>query len=85
MARKRMIDPSFWSDDTIIELTAEERLMFIGMWNFADDSGIIQNNEKLVKARVFPADNYTDARIRSWLDRLILHLHSTGQVYQVLQ
>ena len=71
MARKRMIDPSFWSDDTIIELTAEERLMFIGMWNFADDSGIIQNNEKLVKARVFPADNYTDARIRSWLDRFI--------------
>ena len=51
--RKRMIDPGYWSDDKVIELQPEQRLLFIGMWNFADDSGVLKNSPKQLKHRYF--------------------------------
>ena len=71
MARKRMIDPGYWSDDKTIELSFSQRLLFIGMWNFADDSGVIKNSPKQIKAQIFPADNIDGKEIAIWLD--ILH------------
>ena len=40
MARIRTIKPEFWIDDVIVELPFETRLLFIGIWNFADDAGV---------------------------------------------
>lgn len=57
MARKRMIDPNYWSDDKIIELNHRQRLLYIALWNFADDSGILKFSPRSIKAKVFPADN----------------------------
>ena len=57
MARKRMIDPKFWSDDRMMELTPRHRLLFIGIWNFSDDSGIHKNNNTVLKAEIFPCDD----------------------------
>ena len=48
MARKRMIDPKFWTDDKIIEMEPICRLLFIGIWNFADDKGLHLNNSKVL-------------------------------------
>lgn len=70
MARKRMIDPGYWSDDKTIELDFGQRLLFIGMWNFADDSGVIKNSPKQIKAQIFPADTITSDKMALWLSRL---------------
>lgn len=70
MARKRMIDPGYWADDKIIELEPIQRLLFIGMWNFADDSGVLKYSPKQIKAQIFPADNITPGKIDDWLMNL---------------
>jgi hypothetical protein len=57
MARIRTIKPDFWSDDVITECSLSARLLFIGTWNFADDSGNLDRSAKQIKARVFPVDN----------------------------
>ncbi|MBW1953829.1 MAG: hypothetical protein JRI66_12250, partial [Deltaproteobacteria bacterium] len=33
------------------------RLFFIGLWNFADDNGVLEYKPRQLKARIFPADN----------------------------
>ena len=70
MARKRMIDPNFWSDDKVIELEIGQRLLFIGMWNFSDDNGVIKYSSKQIKAQIFPADDITHGVLNEWLMRL---------------
>ena len=70
MARKRMIDPGFYSDDKIIELDPVQRLLFIGMWNFADDEGVLKYSSKQLKARIFPADDIDHGTINEWLVNL---------------
>lgn len=57
MARIRTIKPEFWTDDKLTECSMSARLLFIGTWNFADDSGNLDRSPKQIKARVFPADN----------------------------
>jgi hypothetical protein len=39
MARKRMIDPSIWTDDGMAELTVRQQLLYIGLISSADDDG----------------------------------------------
>lgn len=56
MARIRSIKPDFWTDEKIVELSFEARLLFIGSWNFADDSGNLQRSAKKMKMQIFPAD-----------------------------
>tara|TARA_R110002020_G_scaffold472472_1_gene700592 strand:- start:15540 stop:16385 length:846 start_codon:yes stop_codon:yes gene_type:complete len=65
-----MIDPNFWSDDKVIELEPVQRLLFIGMWNFADDSGVLKYSSKQLKAQIFPADDVTHETINEWLMNL---------------
>ena len=57
MARIRTIKPDFWTDDKLTECSLSARLLFIGTWNFADDSGNLDRSAKQIKARVFPVDN----------------------------
>tara|TARA_Y100000593_G_C4304836_1_gene335207 strand:+ start:865 stop:1698 length:834 start_codon:yes stop_codon:yes gene_type:complete len=71
MARKRMIDPKFWTDDKIIEMDPICRLLFIGIWNFADDKGLHLNNSKVLKAEIFPADEITVAEVQEMKDKLL--------------
>ena len=65
-----MIDPGYWSDDKTIELEPIQRLLFIGMWNFADDAGVLKYSPKQIKAQIFPADNITPDKLDSWLINL---------------
>lgn len=57
MARIRTIKPDFWTDEKIVELSAFARLLFIGLWNFADDEGRMTYSPKKIKMQVFPADS----------------------------
>lgn len=56
MARNRMIKVEFWSDEKIGNLSFEARLLFIGMWTFADDEGKINGNPSYLKSNIFPYD-----------------------------
>lgn len=57
MARIRTIKPEFWTDETVTECSLTARLLFIGLWNFADDNGNIERSSKQMKMKIFPADN----------------------------
>ena len=65
-----MIDPGYWSDDKVIELDPMQRLLFIGMWNFADDAGVLRNSSKQIKAQIFPADDITNEVVARSLEKL---------------
>jgi len=76
MARKRMISPEFWTDDKVIELTIHERLLFIGLWNFSDDEGLIANKPKQMKAQIFPVDDVTHGVI----SEMLMRIHGIGLI-----
>ena len=71
MARKRMIDPKFWSDDKMMGLTPMHRLLFIGIWNFSDDGGIHKNNDSMLKAEIFPCDDITIEEVGKMKEKLM--------------
>jgi len=71
MARKRMISPEFWSDDKIGKLTFGARLLFIGMWNFADDYGVLLNSNRRILGNIFPLDEKISKKhILAWKKEL---------------
>ena len=71
MARIRTIKPEFWTSEQITECSMRARLLFIGIWNFADDSGIHPDSLKRLKMQIFPADDITTEGIGDLVDELI--------------
>ena len=57
MSRIRTIKPEFWTSEQVVECSPVARLLFIGMWNFADDGGNLPASIKTIKMQVLPADN----------------------------
>lgn len=74
MARIRSIKPEFWTSAQVMECSPIARLMFIGMWTFADDAGRFAYSEKTLKAQIFPSDDFSTDDIR----RMIVELSSNG-------
>lgn len=56
MPRKRMIDPSIWTDENFGELSERGRLLFIGLFSMADDEGRGEASAKVLKGKIFPYD-----------------------------
>lgn len=56
MARIRTIKPEFWTDEKIVLLPFEARLLFIALWNFADDEGYLVYSPERLKMQIFPND-----------------------------
>lgn len=56
MARNRMIKPQFWDDSKIAKISRDARLLYIGMWNFCDDLGVIRADVVWLKSKIFPFD-----------------------------
>ncbi|MFZ4835908.1 hypothetical protein [Rouxiella sp. Mn2063] len=56
MARIRTVKPEIWTDEKVVECSIPARLLFIGMFNFADDNGNLVNSPKRIKMQIFPAD-----------------------------
>ena len=72
MSRKRMVSPEFYTDEKILELPIPARLMFIGIWNHANDEGILKNSPKQLKVQIYPADeDMTITLIKQYLDLMI--------------
>lgn len=60
MSRIRSVHPGLWTDEIFVSLSPLARLLFMGIWNEADDKGIFPWSPLQMKMRVLPADN-TDA------------------------
>lgn len=67
-----MIRVKFWEDEKLANLPLQARLLFIGTWNIADDSGVLKGNPRYIKSQLFPYDDNLRANdIKNWLDALI--------------
>jgi len=89
MARKRMIDPSFWTDEKLGECTRDERLLFMGLVSNADDEGYGRANPKLLRSSIFPYDDLRTSDLEKWLSHLgglnLIVLYTVnGQTYYYL-
>lgn len=69
MARIRTIKPEFWTDEKIVRLPFVARLLFIGLWNFADDTGALDYSPERIKLQVLPAEQ--DCDIHGLIDLLV--------------
>ena len=70
MARIRSIKPEFWTSEQVMECSMLARLLFIGMWNFADDLGRLALSAKSIKAQVFPSDDINSESILGMIQEL---------------
>jgi len=70
MPRARMIKPEFWLDEGLAQLPHSARLLYIGLWNFADDNGNIEAGERRIKAQVFPYEDTPLADVQEALRAL---------------
>ena len=72
MARNRMIKPEFWSSKTLNRVSLESKLTFIGMWNFADDYGVLLNSDRRLLGDIYPLDEkVTEQKIGRWKQELL--------------
>lgn len=87
MARIRSIKPSFWSNEDLAELSAWHRLCFIGLWNYADREGRLEDRPRRLKAGIFPFDDLEMGQLLNGLQEkgFILRYAADGAAYiQVL-
>ncbi len=49
MARKRMIDPSLWTDEGMAALTPRQQLLYIGLFSNADDEGRLKGSAAAIR------------------------------------
>ncbi|WP_417372990.1 hypothetical protein [Glutamicibacter protophormiae] len=57
MARMRTLKPEFWDSPSTARATLAARLLFLAMWNWADDSGRGTAGLKELEAFAFPNDD----------------------------
>jgi len=74
MARIRSIKPEFWTSEQVVECSPTARLLFVGLWTFADDGGVIPDSWKRIKMQVFPGDEFGKTDI----ERMVSELLSVG-------
>src|SRR4051812_23685845 len=70
MARIRSIKPEFWTSEQVMECSMNARLLFLGMWNFADDLGRLPLSPKTLKAQIFPSDDISSEIILGMVGEL---------------
>ena len=72
MARIRTIKPEHWNDKKLAEISLPAHLLWIALWNFSDDEGIIEADLNLIRSQVFP--RRTDIRteqVEQWIGQLV--------------
>jgi len=76
MARNRMIKVEFWADEKVAKCNFIARLLFIGSWNFADDSGVCRANSAYLRNNILPYDSVSIKQI----DEALLQLEENGLI-----
>ncbi len=70
MARNRTIAPDFWTWEAVIDCAPMTRLLFIGLWNFADDHGVQPLRPRTIRMQVFPGDEIDNDAVCAMIDEL---------------
>lgn len=70
MARRRMIDPNFWSSEDVSKLSIFERLLLIGLFSNADDEGRGRSQTTFLRSIIFPYDDIKLSDIENALQKL---------------
>ena len=55
--RIRSVLPAFWSSEQVASVGVLPRLLFVGLWNYADDEGRGLDNPRLIRAALFALDD----------------------------
>lgn len=71
MSRIRSIKPEFWTSEQVVSMSRDARLLFIAMWNFADDFGIIPASAKSLKMKALPGDDITIEQVNGLIREMI--------------
>jgi hypothetical protein len=77
MARMRSLKPEFWHDQEITRLPRDARLLYMAMWNLADEHARLQGDPRFLKGQAFP---YDDDLTVTMIDALVGHLVTAGRV-----
>lgn len=72
--RIRTIKPEFWTDATMVQLPLLSRLLFIGLWNCADDHGYLDDEVDRIAMQILPREDPLE--VGEALDLLI----ATGRI-----
>lgn len=77
MARIRSVKPEYWTDEEIGELPRDARLLYIGLWNLADEHARLRGDARYIKGQLLPYDDDLDAKA---VDDLLAILASADKV-----
>ena len=67
-----MIKPEFWSSETLMRVSRDSRLTFIGIWNFCDDYGFCLNSNRSLIGDIYPYDEtVTEVKLKTWIAELV--------------
>lgn len=93
MARIRSIKPEFWDDRKLARRASRDaRLLYIALWNLADEHGRLNGDPQWIKGQVFAYDDDIDAgTVAKLLDELeapgleaVVAYEAEGDPYLVL-
>jgi hypothetical protein len=52
------VKPEFWDDQELAEQVSRDgRLLYIGLWNLADEHGRLRGDARFIKGRIFPYED----------------------------
>lgn len=78
MARIRSIKPEYWSDRSLArQLSRDARLLYVALWNFADEHGRLPGDSRWVKGNCLPYDDDLDPPA---VEQLLGQLAAAGKV-----
>ena len=85
MARARNIKPSFFTNEYLSDLQPLARLLFIGLWCYADREGRLEDRPKRLKVDILPYDDCDVDKLLESLenspDRFITRYEVDGKRY----
>jgi len=67
MPRRRFLSPEFFKDEDLATLPFEARLLYAGLWCYADRDGRLEDRPKYLKAEIFPYDRIDVEKLLSLL------------------
>lgn len=73
MARIRTIKPKFFDDIKIGRLSRDARLVYIGLWVFCDDIGVVIGDSIWLKSKIFPYDQIQIQQFEKWINELVIN------------
>lgn len=81
MARIRSIKPDYWTDSAVVACSPLARLLFIGIWNHADDYGVVKDDPEQLRRQILPDDHVDGEGLIDELvkNRLLLRM-TAGEV-----